>query len=532
MIFNTEKEFENALVEILHASAGWDENVFEYKTEQDLIDNWKDILFRNNRGVDRLNDCQLTDTEMRQIINQIDGKTPVEINNFINGKSTSIVRDNPDDNLHFGKEVSLKIYDRNEIANGKSVYQIARQTEFLTPDPMTPDRQGDVTLLINGMPLIHIELKKSDVPVSEAYYQIQKYIYEGVFHGLFSLVQVFIAMNPEETVYFAHPGSAEEFNQDYLFHWENFDNEIISDWSEIANTLLSIPMAHQLIGFYTVADGEDNKLKVMRSYQYFAANKIAKKVAKTDWESNNIYGGYIWHTTGAGKTLTSFKAAQLIAASGDADKVVFLLDRIELGTQTFKAFVGFAGELIEIQATDNTDALKAKLNSDQLKDMLIVTSIQKMSRITQKEVPLLDKKRLVIVIDEAHRDVYGEMLLNIHDAFPRALYFGFTGTPIFEENAKDGMSTASIFGDELHRYTVGDGVRDHNVLGFDITSMSTFTDNDIRTKVALRRADASSVEEALANPGKNRIFQEFMDKRKTPMAGHFDPIKRKYIRGI
>ena len=152
-------------------------------------------------------------------------------------------------------------------------------------------------LLINGMPVIHIELKRSGVPVSEACNQIQKYSHEGVFSGLFSLVQIFVAMTPDETLYFANPGSWDSFNPDYYFHWADFNNEVINDWKGIASNLISIPMAHQLIGFYTVADDTDGVLKVMRSYQYYAASAISDKVSKTKWGEGNQRGGFIWHTT-------------------------------------------------------------------------------------------------------------------------------------------------------------------------------------------------------------------------------------------
>lgn len=211
--------------------------------------------------------------------------------------------------MHLGKEISLKIYDRLEIAAGESRYQIVQQPKFPTKSKILNDRRGDLMLLINGMPLIHIELKKSGIPVSQACHQIKKYAHEGIFTGLFSLVQIFVAMNPEETVYFANPGPEGHFNPDYYFHWADFNNEPINDWKRVTSTLLSIPMAHQLIGFYTVADNSDGVLKVMRSYQYFAANAISDKVAKTKWSEGNQLGGYIWHTTGSGKTMTSFKSA-------------------------------------------------------------------------------------------------------------------------------------------------------------------------------------------------------------------------------
>ena len=231
---------------------------------------------------------------MQQIIEQIEAlKTPLKLNGFINGKSVSVVRDNPDDTLHLGKEVSLKIYDRREIAGGDSCYQIAQQPKFPTKSKILNDRRGDLMLLINGMPVIHIELKKSGIPVSQAYHQIEKYSHEGIFTGLFSLVQIFVAMTPEETVYFANPGIEGKFNPDYYFHWADFNNEPINQWDKIVSTLLSIPMAHQLIGFYTVADDSDGVLKVMRSYQYYAASAISDKVAKIKWDEKNQLGGFV-----------------------------------------------------------------------------------------------------------------------------------------------------------------------------------------------------------------------------------------------
>ena len=190
-------------------------------------------------------------------------------------------------------------------------------------------------LLINGMPVIHMELKKSGVSIKQACNQIEKYAAEGIFTGLFSLVQIFVAMNPEETVYFANPGPEGQFNPSYYFHWADFYNEPMNDWKDVTTALLSIPMAHMLVGFYTVADGSDGILKVMRSYQYYAASKISDAVSKAKWENDQQRGGYIWHTTGSGKTMTSFKSAQLIASSKDADKVIFLMDRIELRQRMF-----------------------------------------------------------------------------------------------------------------------------------------------------------------------------------------------------
>jgi len=536
MTFTTEAEFEEALIQAL-SKKGWEKEVLRRPTEKDLLKNWANILFENNRGIDRLNDYPLTEGEMQQILEQIKNlRTPLKLNGFINGKTVSVTRDNPDDKLHFGKEVSLKIYDRLEIAAGQSRYQIAQQPIFPTKSKILNDRRGDLMLLINGMPVIHIELKRNSVSVTQACHQIEKYLRGGIFSGLFSLVQIFVGMEPKETVYFANPGPDGKFNKDFYFHWADFNNEPINDWSDIASSLLFIPMAHQLIGFYTVADSNDGVLKVMRSYQYFAANAISDKVAKTDWKSKHALGGYIWHTTGSGKTMTSFKSAQLIANSKDADKVIFIMDRIELGTQSLKEYRGFADENEEVQATENTGILVTKLKSSDPANTLIVTSIQKMSNIKDEEgglnahdILLMNKKRIVFIVDEAHRSTFGDMLITIKNTFTSAIFFGFTGTPIQDENQKKLNTTSTVFGDELHRYSIADGIRDKNVLGFDPYKILTYKDRDLRLAVALEKARANDEVEALSDPRKNRIFNRFMTKVK--MAGYVDASGR-YVSGI
>lgn len=536
MVFSKESDFELAVIQALQ-ERGWKDGLIKNPTEADLIQNWAKILFENNRGIDKLNEYPLTDGEMAQVVEQVKSlRTPLRLNGFINGKTVTIIRDNPEDTAHFGKEVSLKIYDRREIAAGQSRYQIAQQPKFPTASKMLNDRRGDLMLLINGMPVIHIELKKSGIPVSQACHQIEKYAAEGIFTGLFSLIQIFVAMNPEESVYFANPGPDGKFNQDFYFHWADFNNEPINDWKRVIGAFLSIPMAHMLIGFYTVADNSDGILKVMRSYQYYAASAISDQVAKAKWEGKEQLGGYIWHTTGSGKTMTSFKSAQLIASSKDADKVIFLVDRIELGTQSLREYRGFANENEDVQATENTGALVGKLKSPNPSDTLIVTSIQKMSNIKDEadgglkaaDLELMKSKRIVIIVDECHRDTFGEMMTTIKETFPRAMFFGFTGTPILDENGKKDSTTATVFGNELHRYSIADGIRDKNVLGFDPYKVLVYEDRDLRTVVALEKAKARDEKEAQADPKKSEVYYHYMS---LPMAGHMDK-DGKYVSGI
>ncbi|MDU5604037.1 MAG: DEAD/DEAH box helicase family protein, partial [Mogibacterium sp.] len=298
-----------------------------------------------------------------------------------------------------------------------------------------------------------------------------------------------------------------------------------------------------MIGFYTVADSGDGCLKVLRSYQYYAASSISDHVRACDWGAPTPAGtpgrpgGYIWHTTGSGKTMTSFKAAQLVADSRDADKVVFLMDRIELGTQSLKEYRAFADDADDVQATENTDVLRHKLvESTDPKDTLIVTSIQKMSNvkvgeggITQAELDRMAKKRIVFILDECHRSTFGTMLQDIRTSFPNALFFGFTGTPIQEENKKKGATTSMIFGNCLHRYSIADGIRDGNVLGFDPCMVTTYKDTDVRKAVALEQAKADSVETVMENPKKEKIFYYWMNK--APM-GPMISDAGEYIKGV
>lgn len=500
MSYKNETEFENALIaKLTQLDNQWSREILEYKTEDELIENWAKILFCNNNTTDKLNGYPLTKTEMGQIITQINGESPFAINRRLNGKYISIIRDNTKDSQHVGKRVDLFLFDKDEIAAGRSKYQIARQPKLPLSSEVLGDRRGDLMLLINGMPLYHIELKNNPVPVEQACNQISKYMQHGVFTGFFSLVQVFVAMTPTETLYFANPGRERTFNSDYYFHWGDFNNKHIDSWEEVAEKFLSIPMAHRLIGYGTIADGTDNILKVMRSYQYHAAYKIYSQVVKrVDWDDEGQKGGYVYHTTGSGKTMTSFKCAQLIKSSGKVDKIVFLMDRDELWKQTYDNYRNFS-DCDDIEDTANTNSLLTKLEND-TSDLLIVTSIQKMSNLTTviptpnaARIAKVQKKKLVFIVDEAHRSTFGTMLRDIKLTYPRAMFFGFTGTPIMQENAIGGITTDGLFGSPLHKYTISEGIRDKNVLGFKPSKVVTFDEEDFREKVALMKLGKENV---------------------------------------
>ena len=387
--YDYEESFESDLVTLLVEKKGWRDGVIDFPDEASLIDNWAEILFRNNSGSDRLNGVPLSEGEKAQLMGLVRAAdTPFKANRFINGGSVPICRDNPDDPGRLGQTIYLTLFSREDVAGGSCIYQIARQPRFHARKSMFHNRRGDFMLLINGMPVIHVELKRSGVPWTDALHQIELYTNEHVFEGFFSLVQVFVCMTPEETRYFANPGREDRdengcFNRKFVFTWGDENNQPINEWHRVAERLLSIPMAHKMIAFYTVADaGDSDRLKVLRSYQYMAVDAITKRLeaARGIWGLRRPEGGFVWHTTGSGKTLTSFKAAQLAARSKLVDKSIFLVDRIELGDQALGEYRGFADPRETVNATEDSEKLLSLLlDRGNHSKTLIVTSINKLA---------------------------------------------------------------------------------------------------------------------------------------------------------
>lgn len=541
-----EERFESDLISLLIEKKGWRDGVIKYPDEADLIDNWTEILFRNNSGRDRLNGVPLSVGEKAQLMELVRAAdTPFKANRLINGGSIPIRRDNPGDPAHLGQIVYLTLFSREDVAGGSCVYQIARQPRFHAKKSIFPKRRGDFMLLINGMPVFHVELKRSGIPWTDALHQIELYTNEHVFEGLFSLVQVFVCMTPEETRYFANPGrdGRDEsgcFNRKFIFTWGDENNQPVNEWNRVAERLLSIPMAHKMIAFYTVADaGDGNKLKVLRSYQYMAVDVITKRLeaARGIWGLKRPDGGYVWHTTGSGKTMTSFKAAQLAARSKLVDKSIFLVDRIELGDQALGEYRGFADPRETVNATDSsTELLSLMLDTGDWSKTLIVTSINKLAivagkRATAHQLDRIASERIAIIVDECHRSTFGEMMGKIKQAFPMAMLIGFTGTPITAMNSRDSSTTADVFGDRIAKYTLADGIRDENVLGFQINKVETFAAEDLRNKVALEKARASNEDEVYTDPKRKKVYEEYMDDKKHPLAGFWDDAGR-YHSGI
>lgn len=544
---NGELNFETAVVDLL-TKAGWEKEVLKNKTVPELIDNWRNILFERNRVT--LNNVPLSDDEMDRVLDivKLQANTPVKANHFINGRPIAIKRDaDSSDTQHAGKEVYLDLFAAAEIAGGSSRYQIAEQTYFST-DLQFNDRRGDITLLINGMPVIHIELKASGVDVCEASNQIIKYANEGVWSGFMGLVQVFWAITPEDAIFFANAGESNAFNPAFFFRWGDRDNNVVKDWRELITGechILSIPEAHKLIGYYTVADTAKDVLKVCRSYQYVAIRAIVERTKKQKWGDHDQLGGFVWCTTGGGKTLTSFKAGQLITDMNLADKVVFVVDRKVLDEQSTSEYNSFQrpGEFV-CETTTSRDLFN-KLESSQSSERLIVTSIQKISKINddmaklrEAELDVIKAKRIVFIIDEAHRSQFGVMHERVKRTFCNSLFFGFTGTPIFSENMKQGeLTTETVFGDCLAVYSIAKGIRDDNVLGFWPKAVKIYEDKDLKEKIALAECHATSKDEIKIGSDNWKLYRRLTEQ--TPMTSELDEygqIKRdkhgNYIKGI
>ncbi len=523
---NFEKDFVDAL-----KKKGWSKEVLYRRTIPQLIENWKNIIFERNR--DALNNVPLSKSEMERLMDTVRGQanTPVKSNLFITGEDVPVRRDGDSpDYKKAGQEVFLNLFSASEVAGGTSKYQIAEQTVFNLEED-TPERRSDITLLINGIPVIHIELKASGIEISEAANQIKKYIQERKFQGFMGLIQVFWAITPEDAVYFANPGNAKKMNPAFFFHWGDRDNHMVRGWREIIDgesRILSIPQAHQLVGYYSVPDKGKDMLKVCRSYQYIAIKAIVNRAARQKWGDHDQLGGFVWCTTGGGKTLTSFIAGKLIIEREYADHVVFLVDRRALDSQSKREYDAFASDGREVVETKSTFDLFNKLVSSKSANQMLLTSIQKISNITDEkaeqrrdELEKIKKKRIVFIIDEAHRSQFGEMHQKVKNTFYNALFFGFTGTPIFPENMRAGeMTTESVFGRCLAVYSLATGIRDGNVLGFYPKGEKTYEDGELRMRVALDQSNSQSEEEAKKDPEKWKIYRYF--KVKAPMVTERD----------
>ena len=458
-------------------------------TVQSLINNWRQELNRLN--AEQLEGQELTDNEFDQVLKKVGQiQNSYEAAKLLSieegkGKIDGIYRD---DNPGVTRDqVTLTIFKKAQVGGGDSSYQIARevQTEH--------GNRFDIVLLIDGLPLINIEQKRTDKSLDEAFGQFKRYYRDGEYqNNLMAFSQMMVVTSEIETRYFATPKSLRDFNPSFVFHWADRKNNIINNWQQVVEHFLMIPMAHQMVGDYLVIDEANDKGNrrhmLMRPYQVYALQAIEGAALGKD-NFGSPHGGYIWHTTGSGKTITSFKTALVLSTRMSFDKVVFMVDRTELDQRTAENFKAYAAyEPVEVDSTPSTYDLAAKMKRK--KSGIVVTTIFKMNSLVKSLIENHDnslaEKDIVFIIDEAQRTTMGDMLGTIKDYFKKkGLFYGFTGTPLFEENHVKGKiktvkgkshlidTTEKLFGPELHRYTIDEAIRDGNVLGFNVNYINT-----------------------------------------------------------
>ena len=465
-----ESVIEQKLIEqLIYGDSQWTYRE-DLKTEADLWKNFRYILEQNNK--ERLNGEPLSDVEFEQVKNQLQFSSFYKAGEWLVGENGKVM-------VHVQRDTErlhLVVMNHEHIAGGSSVYEVINQYNALKMDEDSSvnarDRRFDVTLMINGLPMIHIELKNKQHSYMDGFRQIKKYIGEGKFTGIFSAVQMFVISNGVDTKYFS-AASDTELNPKFISGWLDKENNAVSDYLDFAKSVLRIPEAHEMIARYTVLDEEAKSLILLRPYQIHAIEAIrdASKTGKS---------GFVWHTTGSGKTLTSYKATRNLLMDIPAiDKAIFLIDRKDLDTQTTMAFQAYANnDLIDVDETDNVFDLKKKLKSDDRQ--VIVTTIQKLQRlITRKlqegtpEYHKIKNLKIAFVVDECHRAVTPGTKREIERFFGNSLWYGFTGTPRFAENPYPQMgdlprTTQELYGDCLHKYTIQNAIHDNAVLGFQV----------------------------------------------------------------
>ena len=440
MPVQSEAALENGLIATLQQMN------YEYvqiEEEKNLRTNFKSQLEKHNRKrLEEIGRTEFTEAEFEKILIYLEGGTRFE--------KAKKLRDLFPLELDNGDRLWVEFLNRTHWCQNE--FQVSHQ---ITVEGRKKCRY-DVTILINGLPLVQIELKRRGVELKQAYNQIQRY-HKTSFHGLFDYVQLFVISNGVNTRYFANnPNSGYKFT----FNWTDAANVPFNELEKFAISFFDKCTLGKIIGKYIVLHEGDKCLMVLRPYQFYAVEKILDRVKN----SNN--NGYIWHTTGAGKTLTSFKAAQLVAELDDVDKVMFVVDRHDLDTQTQSEYEAF--EPGAVDSTDNTDELVKRLHGN---SKIIITTIQKLNAAVSKQwysrrIEEIRHARIVMIFDECHRSHFGDCHKNIVRFFDNTQIFGFTGTPIFVENAVDGHTTKEIFGNCLHKYLIKDAIADENVLGF------------------------------------------------------------------
>ena len=517
-----EDKFEQAVITKLE-DEGWEyRSDLSNKTADSLYHHWRDIVNCNNRI--KLKDNLLSDNEFRLLVSELyKNKTPYDAQLMLAGAggigTLPLMRDD-------GTQLEIEIFYGDEVAGGRSQYEVVNQITFdKLPLTLSKKRRIDIMLLINGLPVAHIEEKDESLQNQwNAFEQLQKYASDGMYEGLFSFVQVQFILSQHSAHYFARPKSAssEYYNKDYVFGWRDKNGRDITDTMEFIHQVMGIPALHRLVTVNMIPDASSSNLMVMRSYQIQATRAILERMKQMD--SNQFVekeGGYVWHTTGSGKTVTSFKVAQLLAAMPSVKNVFFIVDRVDLIKQTADNFKSYAyttfKNRIEIV---NGNQLNRKLARNETAHIYLIT-VQGLDKAV-KSGKLASKDRMVILMDEAHRSASGDSVKRIKKALPNTTWFGFTGTPNFYSDevhnveTSKNVSTHDIFGPRLHRYTIKDAIGDGNVLGFDIT----YYHSQIETKANADLGDHELEKEVYASlPYRESVVEDIVDHWQENAAG-------------
>ena len=479
----------------------------ELNSEEKLWDNFFEKLEENN--VRTLADNPLTNSEKNQIKNQLNFVNFYEAAKWIAGENGIAKVQVQREDASLGT-IRLEVLWRNNVAGGKSSYEVVHQV--MTGGEGIRQRRGDVTLLINGLPLIQIELKSRSHPYMDAFRQIKKYDQEGQFRGIFSSLQMFVVSNVTDTRYIA-AAKANKLNERFLTKWVDRNNHTQPQLFDFAESVLSIPRAHEMVMQYSVIDDDKKALILLRPYQVHAIEAIRDASRKQQ-------SGYIWHTTGSGKTLTSYKVSRNLLQIPSIEKTIFVIDRTDLDQQTTSSFQSYAeNDMIDIDETDDTRELIKNLASDDRR--VVVTTIQKMNAMIrqfdegrhQKVYDRIKNLKVAFVVDECHRAVTPERKRHLEKFFTNSLWYGFTGTPIFSENKREqkgdlAQTTEEQYGSCLHEYTVKEAIHDRAVLGFNVeyqTTMPDWAEDEIDEEFYDDERHMLAVLDAILNRSKRKL---------------------------
>ena len=491
---------QNLIDQLTHGESQWTLRD-DIKNEDDLWNNFFEILSRSNKDV--LKDVPLTDNEKAIIKSKIIHPTFYKSAEWLAGVNGEVRLQIQRDNTKLGT-ADFVVINNNNIAGGNSVYEVVHQIQFHKRREVDRNRRGDVTLLINGLPMIHIELKNRAHSPKEAFNQIQKYIDEQMFNGIFSTLQFFVVTNGSYTQYIA---AGQQLKEKFLTTWVDKENQPVQNYLEFAKDVLSIPAAHNMVANYIALDSTQHGIIVLRPYQIHAIQAIFDASYGKD-NKDQPHSGFVWHTTGSGKTLTSYKVAHNLLKIPSIQKTIFLIDRNDLDTQTTQAFETYAqNDSIDVEGTENSYSLARKLVSSDKR--VIVTTRQKMQALFKRIAQDQEQKRLyrklkdiklAFIVDECHRAVSPDQKNEIDAFFTKnpPLWYGFTGTPIFAENAreakgKNARTTEQQYGKCLHKYTIKDAIRDKAVLGFQVEEESNVSEDADESDTDARNKEYASL---------------------------------------